>query len=74
MAPALLSARGLAKTFGGVVAVADATFDVPAGEIRAIIGPNGAGKTTIFNLITGIFPLDRGEIRFKEQGLNGLST
>ena len=74
MAQALLSARGLAKTFGGVVAVADVTFEVPSGEIRAIIGPNGAGKTTIFNLITGIFPLDRGEIRFKEQGLNGLST
>ncbi|MBI2544087.1 MAG: ABC transporter ATP-binding protein [Candidatus Rokubacteria bacterium] len=74
MAPALLSARGLAKTFGGVVAVADVTFDVPAGEIRAIIGPNGAGKTTIFNLITGIFPLDRGEISFRDHGLNGLST
>jgi branched-chain amino acid transport system ATP-binding protein len=74
MAPALLSARGLAKTFGGVVAVADVTFDVPGGEIRAIIGPNGAGKTTIFNLITGIFPLDRGEIRFKDHRLNGLST
>jgi branched-chain amino acid transport system ATP-binding protein len=74
MAPTLLSARGLAKTFGGVVAVAEVTFDVPGGEIRAIIGPNGAGKTTIFNLITGIFPLDRGEIRFKDHGLNGLST
>ena len=74
MVPALLSARGLAKTFGGVVAVADVTFDVPGGEIRAIIGPNGAGKTTIFNLITGIFPLDRGEIRFKDHGLSGLST
>jgi ABC-type branched-subunit amino acid transport system ATPase component len=74
MAPALLSARGLAKTFGGVVAVADVTFDVPPGEIRAIIGPNGAGKTTIFNLITGVFPLDRGELRFKDHGLNGLST
>ena len=72
--PALLSARGLAKTFGGVVAVADVTFDVPGGEIRAIIGPNGAGKTTIFNLVTGIVPLDRGEIRFQDQGLNGLST
>ena len=72
--PALLSVRGLAKTFGGVVAVADVTFDVPGGEIRAIIGPNGAGKTTIFNLITGIFPLDRGEIRFGDHGLNGLST
>jgi branched-chain amino acid transport system ATP-binding protein len=74
MAPPLLSARGLAKTFGGVVAVADVTFDVPAGEIRAIIGPNGAGKTTIFNLITGVFPLERGEIRFKGHGLNGRST
>lgn len=74
MAPALLSVRGLAKTFGGVVAVADVTFEVPRGEIRAIIGPNGAGKTTIFNLITGIFPLDRGEIRFNDRGLNGLST
>ena len=74
MAPPVLSARGLAKTFGGVVAVADVTFDVPAGEIRAIIGPNGAGKTTIFNLITAIFPLDRGEIRFKDHGLDGLST
>ncbi len=74
MAPPVLSARGLAKTFGGVVAVADVTFDVPAGEIRAIIGPNGAGKTTIFNLITAIFPLDRGEIRFKDHGLEGFST
>jgi branched-chain amino acid transport system ATP-binding protein len=74
MAPALLSAQGLAKTFGGVVAVADVTFDVPGGEIRAIIGPNGAGKTTIFNLVTGIFPLDRGEMHFKGHGLNGLST
>jgi branched-chain amino acid transport system ATP-binding protein len=74
MAPTLLSARRLAKSFGGVVAVADVTFDVPGGEIRAIIGPNGAGKTTIFNLITGIFPLDQGEIRFKDHALHGLST
>jgi branched-chain amino acid transport system ATP-binding protein len=74
MAPTLLSARGLAKAFGGVVAVADVTFDVPAGEIRAIIGPNGAGKTTLFNLVTGIFPLDRGQIHFRGHGLNGLST
>ena len=71
---AFLSAQGISKTFGGVVAVADVTFEIPADEIRAIIGPNGAGKTTIFNLITGIFPLDRGEIRFKDHGLDGLST
>lgn len=74
MASALLSSRRIRKSFGGVVAVADVTFEVPPGEIRAIIGPNGAGKTTIFNLITGIHHLDEGEIRFRERPLNGLST
>ncbi|MBI4589419.1 MAG: ABC transporter ATP-binding protein [Candidatus Rokubacteria bacterium] len=69
----MLSAHGIRKSFGGVVAVADVTFDVPSGEVRAIIGPNGAGKTTIFNLITGIFPLDGGTIRFKDSTLGGLS-
>jgi branched-chain amino acid transport system ATP-binding protein len=74
MAPAALTANGLAKSFGGVVAVADVSFDVPEGEIRAIIGPNGAGKTTIFNLVTGIVPLDRGEIRFEGRPLESLPT
>jgi branched-chain amino acid transport system ATP-binding protein len=74
MAEPLLSARGIRKAFGGVMAVADVTFDVPSGEIRAIIGPNGAGKTTLFNLVTGILPVDAGEIRLKAQALDGLST
>ncbi len=73
MSGILLSARGLRKAFGGVVAVADVGFAVPAGHILAIIGPNGAGKTTIFNLVTGIFPPDAGEIRFNERTLDGLS-
>jgi branched-chain amino acid transport system ATP-binding protein len=74
MAGTLLAARRLRKAFGGVVAVADVTFDVPEGEIRAIIGPNGAGKTTIFNLITGIVPVDAGEIRLGARSLEGAST
>jgi branched-chain amino acid transport system ATP-binding protein len=72
MAETLLAARGIRKAFGGVVAVADVTFDVPAGEIRAIIGPNGAGKTTLLNLVTGIFPVDAGDIRWRASSLDGL--
>ncbi|MBI4610182.1 MAG: ABC transporter ATP-binding protein [Candidatus Rokubacteria bacterium] len=68
----LLEVRGLRKEFGGVVAVGGVSFEVRSGEIRAIIGPNGAGKTTIFNLINGLFPLNRGEVRFRGRLLNGL--
>jgi branched-chain amino acid transport system ATP-binding protein len=74
MAETLLAARRLRKAFGGVVAVADVTFDVRAGEICAIIGPNGAGKTTIFNLITGIVPVDAGGIRLGVRSLEGVPT
>jgi branched-chain amino acid transport system ATP-binding protein len=69
----LLAARGIRKAFGGVVAVAGVSFDVPPGAIQAIIGPNGAGKTTIFNLITGLHPLDGGEIRMRGARLDGLT-
>ncbi|MBI3458391.1 MAG: ABC transporter ATP-binding protein [Candidatus Rokubacteria bacterium] len=74
MSRTLLSARGLRKAFGGVVAVADVSFDVPADDILAIIGPNGAGKTTIFNLITGLVPPDGGDMRFGDRTLGGLGT
>jgi branched-chain amino acid transport system ATP-binding protein len=60
----LLEARGLYKSFGGVVAVNDVHLDVRAGEILVLIGPNGAGKTTIFNLLSGTHRADKGEIRF----------
>lgn len=69
---ALLEVRNLTKSFGGLVAVNDVSFHVNEGEILSMIGPNGAGKTTIFNLITGIFPPDRGEIRFNGRNLVGL--
>ncbi len=53
MAEALLETRNLHRSFGGVHAVKDVSFDVPRGAIKAVIGPNGAGKTTLFNLIAG---------------------
>jgi branched-chain amino acid transport system permease protein len=53
------------KEFGGLVAVNDMTFTVNSGEIVGLIGPNGAGKSTMFNLVTGVLPLTRGEIRYR---------
>lgn len=68
----ILSVRGLSKSFGGVRAVSDVTFEAQAGEVTALIGPNGAGKTTVFNLISNIFPYD-GEVFFGGRDIKGLS-
>jgi branched-chain amino acid transport system permease protein len=56
------------KEFGGLVAVNDMEFEVCAGEIMGLIGPNGAGKSTMFNLVTGVLPVTRGEISFRCHG------
>jgi branched-chain amino acid transport system ATP-binding protein len=69
---ALLVARGIAKRFGGVQALADVSFDIRTGEIYGLIGPNGAGKTTLFNVLTGIYPPDGGTFTFAGQTLGGL--
>ena len=74
MSEPLLAVTGLRKAFGGVLAVADVSVEVREGEIAALIGPNGAGKTTVFNLITGIIPPDRGEVRLRGEALGGLAT
>ena len=58
----VLELRGLSKSFGGLHAVRDVTFQIMPGDRKAIIGPNGAGKTTLFNLITGIFPSTAGQV------------
>ncbi|MGQ9485700.1 MAG: ABC transporter ATP-binding protein [Desulfosoma sp.] len=70
----LLSLRRLTKSFGGLTAVHNVSFDVDAGSIVGLIGPNGAGKTTVFNLITGIYRPDQGEILFNNTSLLGLRT
>jgi len=67
----LLSVKGVMKSFGGLIAVDDVSFDVEAGEIVVIIGPNGAGKTTLFNLISGFMPPEEGEVLFEGAGLAG---
>jgi ABC-type branched-subunit amino acid transport system ATPase component len=61
----VLSVSGLTKSFGGIRAVNDVTFDLADGQILGLIGPNGAGKTTIFDLISGIIPADRGRITLR---------
>ena len=58
----LFSARSLHKSFGGVRAVRDVSFDIPAGAVFAIIGPNGAGKSTLLNLMSGLYQPDAGKI------------
>ncbi len=68
----LLSLRNVCKNFGGLRAVSNVSLDLEQGEILGIIGPNGAGKTTLFNTITGFYPADGGEVRFKGLRLDGL--
>jgi branched-chain amino acid transport system ATP-binding protein len=70
---ALLELRGMSKSFGGLRVVSDLDLRVDEGEIVSLIGPNGAGKTTVFNLITGIYRPDEGEILLGEQNLVGLA-
>ena len=68
----ILEGQGVNKYFGGLAAVSNVDFHVDQGEIVGMIGPNGAGKTTLFNLISAALPISSGEIRFKDQKLNGL--
>ena len=72
--PALLSLRGVAKSFGGIRAVHDVSFDVRAGESVGLVGPNGAGKTTLFNCVCGQLRHDHGEISFEGHSLAGVPT
>jgi branched-chain amino acid transport system ATP-binding protein len=68
-----LSVTGLTKRFGGIVANLAVSFDVAAGELVGIIGPNGAGKSTLFEIITGFYHPDEGEVRLEGARLTGLS-
>ena len=68
----ILTVSNLSKSFGGLRAVAQASFTVGDGEILGIIGPNGAGKTTLFNLLNGFLPPDEGTVTFAAHELIGL--
>ncbi len=69
----LLSARGVTKRFGGLVAVNKLDLEIPPASIRSVIGPNGAGKTTFFNCISGFYNPDEGQIIFDGHYIQGLS-
>jgi branched-chain amino acid transport system ATP-binding protein len=72
MAEKLLELQNISKAFGGLTVIQRLDLHVGQGEIVSVIGPNGAGKTTLFNLITGVYQPDAGDIRFEGESLVGL--
>ena len=70
----LLEVIDLSHHFGGLEAIGDFSLTVQAGELVGLIGPNGAGKTTIFNLITGVFRIEAGRIRFQGQDISAWAS
>lgn len=73
MAEALLQLQRVNKAFGGLQCIEDLDLEIREGEIVSVIGPNGAGKTTLFNLITGIYEPDSGDILLDGESLVGLA-
>ena len=69
----ILSVENLSRSFGGIKANDDISFNVDQGSILGIIGPNGAGKSTLFDLITGYTKADSGKVKFFEKNIFGLS-
>jgi ABC-type branched-subunit amino acid transport system ATPase component len=68
----LLEVAGVSKRFGGLAALDGLDLHVEEGEIVSVIGPNGAGKSTLFNVVTGLYPPDDGDIRFAGRSIVGL--
>jgi branched-chain amino acid transport system ATP-binding protein len=68
-AATVLRAERITKEFGGLVAVADVSFDVPQYSIVSLIGPNGAGKTTLFNMLTGLYRPTQGRILLGDRNI-----
>lgn len=71
MSEKLLELKNVTINFGGITALDKVNFHVNRGEICALIGPNGAGKTTVFNVVTGVYPINSGEILYKGENLQG---
>jgi branched-chain amino acid transport system ATP-binding protein len=74
MSAPLLELRRVTCQFGGLKAVSDLDFVLPAGSLAGLIGPNGAGKTTVFNLITGVYAPTSGEILLEGKPIQGRVT
>lgn len=70
---AVLQLSGICKAFGGLKVIDDVSFDVPEGSRTALIGPNGAGKSTVFNLVSGVYPIDQGRIMALGQDITTMS-
>src|SRR4030066_2530650 len=70
----ILQVEGVSKSFGGLLALAKVTFDLPEGQILGLIGPNGAGKTTLFNAINGVYPPEEGRIIFRGKDVTKAKT
>jgi ABC-type branched-subunit amino acid transport system ATPase component len=69
---AILEIDSVTRRFGGIVALKDCSMTVGQGSVTGLIGPNGSGKTTLFNVITGIYPSDGGEVRLRGQPCSGM--
>ena len=69
----ILTVENLSKSFGGIHANKDISFDVEEGSILGVIGPNGAGKSTLFDLITGFTKPDAGKVKFFDKNIYGIS-
>ena len=72
MSESILKLQNVTMQFGGVVALNDVTFEIKKQEILGLIGPNGAGKTTIFNVITGVYQVTKGDITFEGKSIRGI--
>jgi branched-chain amino acid transport system ATP-binding protein len=73
MAARMLELKGVSKAFGGLQVISDLDLHVGEHEIVSVIGPNGAGKTTLFNLVTGVYAPDEGDIVFDGESIVGLA-
>jgi branched-chain amino acid transport system ATP-binding protein len=68
----MIAVKNLYKFFGGIHAVENASLEIEAGSITGLIGPNGAGKTTLFNIITGVYEPDAGQVTLNGEDITGM--